>query len=150
MVTVEMNKDIREFEPKILGPFTLKQAKCVGIMAAYGIPLFFILYHINLKMALTVVGITLIPPLLIGWVKIRGLSFEKFMIRWLYWRIVTPRIRRYRSTPYTKQLKQDYEKKLENEKIAAMSKREFKKYEKEKILNNQVKYSKKPDFKAYK
>ncbi len=145
-----MNRDIREFEPKVIGPFTLKQSKCVVVMCAYGLPLFLILYRIDLFLALTIVAITLLPPLLIGWVKIRNLSFEKFIIRWFYWRIGTPRIRRYKSLPYTKQLAIDTEKQLENEKIAAMTKREFKKYEKAKAVQERVIYSTNPEYKAYK
>ena len=77
------------------------------------------------------------------------MSFEKFFLRWFYWRIRTPRIRRYRSYPYLKALKMSTEQKLENEKIAAMSKKEFKKYEKEKAANKKVKYSKNPEYKAF-
>lgn len=149
MVTVEMNRDIREFDPKIIGPFTKKQTKCVGIMAAYGLPLFMLLYRVDLTFAIVFVGLTLLPPFLIGWVKIRNLSFEKFIIRWFYWRIRTPRIRRYRSKPYTKQLLIEYEKKEEFRKIAAMNKREFKKYEKERAKAEQIVYSKNPEYKAY-
>ena len=149
MVQVEMNRDIREFEPKVIGPFTLKQAKCVGVMAAYGFPLFFTLYKHSLYTAAIVVGISIAPPILIGWVKVRNMSFEKFFIRWFYWRIRTPRIRRYKSKPYLKEFVEAEEKKIENDKIAAMSKRELKKYEKEKIANSRVRYSKNPEYKAF-
>ena len=149
MVTVEMNRDIREFEPKVIGPFTLKQAKCVGIMGAYGLPLFFALYKINLYFAFITVGIAMLPPILIGWVKIRNLSFEKFIIRWFYWRFATPRIRKYKTRPYTKELLIDKNREMENKKIAAMSKRDFKKYEKEKALSEKIIYSKNPEYKAY-
>lgn len=150
MVTVEMNRDIREFDPKIIGPFTKKQAKCVGIMAAYVIPLFLVLCRINLRLAIVVVGASILPPILIGWVKVRNLSFEKFLLRWLYWRIQTPRIRRYRTQPYTKKLLIDAKKREEFEKIASMSRREYKKYEKEQAIKNTVVYSKNPKYKAFK
>lgn len=149
MVSVEMNRDIREFEPKVIGPFTLKQAKCVGVMLAYGLPLFLLLYKINLCFAAIIVCITFVPPILIGWIKIRNLSFEKFIIRWFYWRFATPRIRKYKSHPFLKELAISYEKKMENEKISAMSKREYKKYEKQKAAEAIVTYSNNPDFKAY-
>lgn len=145
-----MNKDIREFEPKVIGPFTFKQAKCVAVMAAYALPLFFFLYKsTDATTALMVVGVCCVPPILIGWVKIRGLAFEKFFLRWVYWRIRTPRIRRYRKHSYLWELTDSIEKKKENDKIAAMSKKELKKYEKEKALNNKVQYSKNPEYKAF-
>ena len=81
MIELEIPKDIRAYEAKLIGPFTTRQLFCAigGALGFYG----------SYKAAAAVLGedssliwlfpiIVAIPFALIGWVKLYGLTFEKF------------------------------------------------------------------------
>ena len=38
MIEREILKDVKEYEPKLFGPFTLRQAACIGLAAITSVP----------------------------------------------------------------------------------------------------------------
>lgn len=78
MLEIEMSKDIKNFEPKILGPLTLRQIVCSLIALSYGIPLFFLLGG-DIVVRIMVTLFAMVPALLCGWLKIYNEPFEKFV-----------------------------------------------------------------------
>lgn len=81
MIELEIPKDVRAYEAKLIGPFTTRQLFC-AIGAALG-------FYGAYKAAESILGedsgllllfpiIVAVPFALIGWVKVYGLPFEKF------------------------------------------------------------------------
>lgn len=95
MLEIEMSKDIKNFEPKILGPFTLRQLICVGISVTYGVPLFFILGgDIVIRILITILA--MLPVLLCGWLKVFDEPFERFLKIIVVNKFLKPAKRKYK------------------------------------------------------
>ena len=82
MIEVEMSKDIRDFQTKLIGPFTKRQLICIVIGLAYGVPLFFIFGSTGMDIVLRVLipVILMTPTIACGWVNLYGMPLEKFMV----------------------------------------------------------------------
>ncbi len=78
MLEIEMSKDIKNFEPKIIGPFTLRQIICTLIAMTYGIPLYFILGG-DIVVRIMITLFAMVPAFLCGWLKVYNEPFEKFI-----------------------------------------------------------------------
>ena len=96
MIEVEMSRDVREFEPKILGPFTGRQIICIGISLAYGIPFAIIATFIPFWQRIMVTVILMLPVLACGWCKMYGLPLEKFAMQCFKSMILYPGKRVYK------------------------------------------------------
>lgn len=95
MLEIQMPKDIKTFEPKILGPLTLRQMACLGIACTYGIP-FILLTHGSI-VARVMIGLGLmLPVLLCGWLKIYNEPFEKFVKIIIINKFIKPTKRKYK------------------------------------------------------
>ena len=85
MIEVKIPQEISQYEAKMIGPFTIRQAICggIGIVTAWG------LYN-GLSDVLprdAIVGIIFlicVPLGLIGWIKPYGMRFEKFFMGVLF------------------------------------------------------------------
>ena len=85
MIEVKIPQEINQYDAKLVGPFTMRQALCGGIAAllSYGI-------YNGMKGTVseeTVIGLILLvstPFALLGWVKPYGMRFEKFFIGILF------------------------------------------------------------------
>lgn len=82
MIEVEMSKDIRECEPKLLGPFNKRQLIVCIIAAAYGVPLYFLLNQFLPVLFLRIIIVILLmsPTIACGWLNFQGMHFEQFVI----------------------------------------------------------------------
>lgn len=147
MITVEMPEDIRKFEAKFMGNFTLRQTVCLAIGAAIVIPVA-LLVPVDLMYKFVIGALLLIPFMFAGWFKPQGMNFEVYAMRMIYYYVLTPRIRKakmknvYR-TSYEKVLKAEEKKKLKG-----MTDAERKKYLKQKN-RPEIKRSDKKRFKVY-
>ena len=95
MLEIEMPKDLKTVEAKIIGPFTARQIICFIIACSYGIPLFAKLNgDITFKIIVTLLAV--IPVLLCGWFKIQGLPFEKFLVIIIRNKFLKPKKRKYK------------------------------------------------------
>lgn len=103
MIEVEMNRDVRTFEPKILGPFTRRQLICLAIAAGYAFPIAVIL-PVSV-MAKFIIGVVLaIPAILCGYVKIFNLPLEQFVMSCVIPLLTNPKTRIYQSENYYDEL----------------------------------------------
>ena len=97
MIEVPMTKDIRDYEPKVIGIFTARQLVCICIASAYGIPLAFLLPIEDITLRITVAVLLMAPVIICGWVKAYEMPLETFVRRALLTSVFRPAIREYRS-----------------------------------------------------
>lgn len=97
MIEVQMSKDIKEYEPKIIAFFTRRQVICIIIAACYAIPLYFLLDYLELEISVSIpiVGVSLLPAIVCGWVKMYGMPFETFFFKCILPSLFYPTKRRY-------------------------------------------------------
>lgn len=144
MITVEMPQDIRKFEPKFMGNFTLRQTVCIGIGAIIALPVA-ALIPVSIMTKFVIAMVIIIPFLLAGWMKPEGMHFEIFAMRMIYYNFLTPKIRKVKIRNSYRISYENVLKAKENKKLKAMSDRERKKYLKQKkenviIRSNKRKY----------
>lgn len=147
MITVEMPQDIRKFEPKFFGQLTFRQTVCMAIGIVIAAPIALLVPFAPIY-KFVVAAVMLIPFLMAGWMKPEGMNFEVYLIRMIYYNVLTPKVRRVKAeNAYRK----SYEKVLrtkEKRKLKAMSERERKAYLKQK-KKNVIQRSNKRRFKVY-
>lgn len=116
MIEVEMSKDIREFEPKLIGPFSARQFLFIGIACAYGIP-FMISFKALPIMPRVVVGMALMAPVLAcGFVKVFGMYLGTFFFRYVLGALIRPATRKFVSTSVAEEGPEKPFKKIERSK----------------------------------
>lgn len=148
MIEVEMSEDIRKYEPKAIGPFTLRQAICAGIAVCLGLPAALIIPgDITVKVLIFCLfgGI----PLACGYIKMDGAYAEVIVIRYIYSHMLTPRKRKYKRKNAFKEQIEILEKKEENAKLSQMTSSQQKSYQKQKAKKGTVKYSNKKEYRVY-
>lgn len=144
MIEVEMTKDIRDFEPKFIGPLSKRQLIFLAIGCAYGIP-FMAFAPIANVMNRIVIGIgIMIPTLLCGFLKWNGAPLEYMMIKGLY-HLMYPQKRKYTQKNCYREILEKLEKKEKLEAYNNLSKKEQKKANKPVVIE----YSKDPIYKGY-
>lgn len=148
MIEVEMSEDIRKYEPKAVGPFTLRQLICFGIAAIIAIPIA-ILLPLRWDNKLLVACIIVVPIALCGYIKMDGMPFEVLVLRLVYMYILTPGKRKYkRENTYRTAMKR-MQKQEEQRKMAKMTPAQQKAYLRRKNRKKSIVYSKKRQFKVY-
>lgn len=97
MIEIEIPKDIKDYEPKLLGPFTTRQLICTVAVAG----IMFVGYNVlknvfdnGLKIVIPLIICLL--PILIGWYKPYGMRFEKYLVSQFYTTIIPPKKRLYK------------------------------------------------------
>lgn len=95
MLEIEMSRDIKDFQPKIVGPFTLRQIVCVAIALSYGLPLYFLLPG-DIITRVMIALFAMVPVLLCGWFKVYDEPFEKFIKIIIVNKFVKPVKRKYK------------------------------------------------------
>lgn len=98
MIEIRVTKDIREFEPKIVGPLTFRQLICLGI----GAPIcYVILKYLSPILTVDVAGFFCIIPAgaayAIGWAEPYGMKMEKFLQSIFVNRVLAPANRKYKT-----------------------------------------------------
>ena len=79
MIEVEMSRDIREFAPKVIGPFTSRQIICLGIALAYAGPFMLLATFIPLNIRIFAGMAMATPAVACGWIQLYGLPLEQFI-----------------------------------------------------------------------
>lgn len=95
MLEIEMSRDIKDFQPKVAGPFTIRQIVCMSISLSYGLPLFFMLSG-DIVTRLMITLFAMAPVLLCGWLKVYDEPFERFIKIIIYNKFVKPVNRKYK------------------------------------------------------
>lgn len=109
MIEVEIPKDISEFEPKLIGPFTKRTLLCVIAIVAtsiLGYTIFNKIFDNGLRIILPLFFD--IPWALIAAYKPYGMKFEKYFMSQLYTTIIPPKHRKYK----IENIHEEFEKKL--------------------------------------
>lgn len=131
MIEIEMNKDVRTFEPKIMGPFTRRQLISLVIAAAYAGPIA-IAVPGDPMMKVLLGCILAIPAILCGFIDILGMPLLQFITYCVIPSLINPKVRKFKSETsyemYWQQLKA----------VSSKSKKE-----KDKPTSKKVTYSKK-------
>ncbi|MCR5367170.1 PrgI family protein [Eubacterium sp.] len=79
MIEIETSKDIKQHDPRVIGPLSLRQLICVFIAALVALPIVrFLPFSL---MARGIIAIVVVSPILAcGWGKVYGIPLEKFML----------------------------------------------------------------------
>lgn len=111
MIEVEIPKDIEEYEPKLIGPFTKRMLLCVIAIAAtsfFGYKLIGMFLDNGLRILIPLIFD--IPWALIALYKPYGMKFEQYFVSQLYTTILPPKHRKYKTENLYEQLEQQIEK----------------------------------------
>lgn len=98
MIEIEIPEDIRKYEAKFVGPFTLRQAVCFAAGCVLAVPTYLIIS----KFAPTDVAafaciIVSAPFLVCGWVQPYGMTMEQFAKTAFVSNILAPTKRKYKT-----------------------------------------------------
>lgn len=104
MLEIKMSRDIREFSPKVLGPFDKRQIVVLAAAIFTGVPIFLLLGSLPLQFKLIVSLIVVLPILLCGWVKMFGMPLEVFVFKFILPTIFNPRKKIYITENYYEKL----------------------------------------------
>ena len=95
MIEVEMSKDIRDIEPKFIGPFTKRQTLCTIIALGYGVPLFFVMKGMPIFTRILIIILLMMPTIACGWCDMYGMHLEQFVLHLIRTLFLTPQKRQY-------------------------------------------------------
>ena len=101
MIELKITKEIGDYEPKFIGPFTLRQSICIAV----GAPICYFIYKtLSPIMTADVAGFFCAIPggiaALFGWVKPYGMKTEKFIQSVFVNMFLAPTNRRYKTENY--------------------------------------------------
>ena len=101
MIEIKIPKEIKQYEAKLVGPFTARQ--CVVLLIC--VPIVGVLYYFLRTYVNATIAAYLCMPIagigaLFGWVKPYGLTFEKYMQSVFVNAFVAPRVRVYKTENY--------------------------------------------------
>ena len=110
MVEVEMTKDIKNYEPRLIGPFTTRQVILLAIGLAYAVPMAIWLPIEDITIRILVAVVALAPMIACGWLDMMGMRLEMFVYQAFIKRIFRPKERVYEvdeSNPYMTMVKEE-------------------------------------------
>jgi len=93
----EILQDITKYKTRFLGPFSVREIVCIGIIVAIDVPAFLILSKFFvMSFVMPCLIFLALPPALCGFFPIYDMPFEKFVISIIQTQILSPRIRKYK------------------------------------------------------
>ena len=96
MAYVSVPKDLTKVKSKVMFNLTKRQAVCLGIAAALGLPFYFFTKgHIGTSNAATGMVLIMLPAFLFAMYEKDGLPFEKILMNMVRVKLLRPAIRRY-------------------------------------------------------
>ena len=127
MLEGQIPKDVRKYDAKFIGPFTLRQAIFFIISCVVGYVFYTVFKQfLDVQTSLAIAVILILPFLAFGWVKPYGMPLEKFLQSALISTVLSPHHRKYKtnnmfeaaSVKITPMTKGEYKKRLKKEKKA--------------------------------
>lgn len=97
MIEIEIPKDIKDYEPKLIGPFTTRQTICfaaIVLIMVVGYNVLKLFFDNGLKVIIPLVVSAI--PMAIGWYKPYGMRFEKYALSQFQTVILPPKKRLYK------------------------------------------------------
>lgn len=96
MIETKIPKDIRKYKTKVIGPFAIRQAVTLSIILLLDIILYDMIFKpfglsIDVDLYIWIAVDVLIG--VIGFMEIRGEPFEKFMVGYIHYNILSPQKR---------------------------------------------------------
>ncbi len=97
MVEIRITRELGDFEPRFIGPLTLRQALCVVCAA---VPAYLLYTQLKGLLPVDVIGFICIIPAAIagafGWFRPYGMKFEVFLRSIFISSVLAPAIRKYK------------------------------------------------------
>lgn len=92
-----MSKDVKEYSPKVISIFDRRQVVCILIGGAYAIPAFIFMHRagVDITVNISIVTVLLTPPIICGWIKMYGMPFEVFFLKFMLPILFFPKKRVY-------------------------------------------------------
>ena len=78
MLEIQMSKDIKTFEPTIVGPFTLRQIIWITIGTVLAMPTFFLMPG-EITVRILIATLIAAPLIMCGWVKVQGMYLDRYL-----------------------------------------------------------------------
>lgn len=98
MIRGEIIQDIKKYEPKFIGPFTIRQFVCVAISGVFVLGIYFGLKWLFTTDALVIICIVAAMPFVAcGWIAPYGIPLEKFVFSLIKTKLVLPSKRKYKT-----------------------------------------------------
>lgn len=133
MVEIEIPKDIRKYDSKLIGPFTTRQTICVIIAGVVAVAAYRCLDSFSGDLRLMISGLLAAPALLFGWYKPFGMKMEDFLRTAFVSTVLSPKKRKYKTQNI-------YATSLQNSENASANKRTSKKKNTSKKSSTYVAY----------
>lgn len=95
MIQVTMNKDIRDYEPKLFGIVTARQAIILAVGLMYSVPIAVFVPAKDITARIVIGAICIAPAILIGWIKVYGMRLDQFIWEMIKTLILTPKKRKF-------------------------------------------------------
>ena len=110
MIEIRITKDLGDYNPKVAGPFTLRQLICLVI----GSPIcYFIIRYLSPFLTIDIAAFFCIIPAglayAFGWAKPYGMKMEQFIGSVFVNRVLAPATRRYKTENATEHFLKDLE-----------------------------------------
>ena len=101
MIEIKIPKEVTKFEPKLIGPFTVRQSVVLLII----VPIISVIYMQLSKQLDSAICAYLCVPIaaigaLFGWIKPYGLPFEKYLSSVFIGSVLAPAVRVYKTENY--------------------------------------------------
>lgn len=99
MIRGEIIQDIKKYEPKFIGPFTIRQFVCVLISGIFVLSIYFGFKWLFTTDALVVICIIVAMPFVAcGWIAPYGIPLEKFLFSLIKTKLILPSKRKYKTS----------------------------------------------------
>ena len=97
MIEIEIPKDIRKYESKLIGPLTTRQTVCAVFACGISVLIYTSLKEVPSDIRFILITIFITPFLLLGWVKPYGMKFEHFAMTTFSSYFLSPKHRKYKT-----------------------------------------------------
>lgn len=148
MINVEMTDDIRKYKIKSFGPFSAREAAFLTIACLYSFPIA-AMWPTTFENKLLIFALLAVPVAMCGFTKMSGGTAEVIALRSLYLYVLTPAKRGYKAVNTFRADMNAYKAGLEKMKLASLSPKQQKAYQKKKENAKKVNYSNKKEYKIY-
>lgn len=95
MIEMEIPKDIRKYESKLIGPFSTRQTVCVVAAGVFALILGKGFTFLPTDMKYMLIGVLCVPILAFGWIKPYGMKLEQFLSTAITTTLLSPKKRLY-------------------------------------------------------
>ena len=139
-IEVPITKEISDYEPKLVGPFTLRQCLCLALCAVF---CYFVLRYLSPYLTRTISMFFCFVPAsiayLVGWSKPYGMKIEKFLGSVFVTRFLAPQNRKYKTVNTVETVLRDAEKEWQQAELLKIMERETKREKKARLKESKKK-----------